>query len=152
MALTAAISMYKPRVWVNHVDPKLRYLADIDPVEFWKAVNGKMKPCDFGNMDDTDRRAAMIRLATGPAFNTHEIKNSGIATDGMGRPVDNNFNPDGFAACVIKGVMESSARTRSQFFSRQVLEEAGIIPKPEEPSADPPFEVPGLGDILDSLT
>ena len=121
-----------PIVRVRHVDPKHMWYAKINPVEFWKAVRAKMKTLPLAG-DDAERKSSMLRLATGPSFTREEIRTSGIATDMMDRAVDDNFNPEGFANCVIEEMKRHpDSRVRDYFFSRKVLEEAGILSVPKK--------------------
>ena len=121
--------MINPVVTVKHVDPNYKYYVKIDPAKFWQAVYKKMTGFNFFAAD-VDRMNDMVRLATGPSFTLDEIRD-GIATDMSGKPVDSNLNPAGFSGCVVEEMLKKdyASAARDHFFSRKVLQEAGIITK-----------------------
>ena len=118
-----------PIVRVEHKNPGAVWFARVNPERFWQAVHGRMKGLDFSG-DTEARERNLAQLAMGPSFTAEEIKDLGIATDMQGKPIDKNFNPEGFARCVIEEIRKTGDSRREAFFSRQVLQQAGLLPKP----------------------
>ena len=120
--------MTNPIVSVRHINPEHVYFAQINPPKFWQAVHNKMNNLDLSISDPEQLKAAMVRLASGPSFTLGEIR-GGIATDMSGKPVDNNLDPTDFSQFVVQGMLHSPVTSeRNHFFSKEVLQDAGIVP------------------------
>ena len=122
--------MRSPIVNVRNVKPGYPYYARINPANFWKMVVAKTTPQLTGT--DSELKDGLVRLALGPQLTTDEIVGNDIATNMDGSPLDENFSPADFAEFVVHGMLtdpEVGSIAKEYFFSRAVLEEAGIIPK-----------------------
>jgi hypothetical protein len=120
--------MSLPIAIVKHVDPKHGYQIRVNPKNFWKRVIEKMTTNLTGTDDEI--KQSLIRLAKGPEFAVDEIQRYEIATNMDGSPVNNDLNPLDFSRLVVHFLLHrTDYRERDTFFSRVLLEEAGIIPK-----------------------
>ena len=131
--------MGNPIVSVRNVVPDRRYSVEINPANFWKALVAKTTPNLTGT--GTGLKDNLVRLALGPQFTTQEIIEGDIATNIDGSPLNEHFSPVDFTRLVVQGVLTDPfndyAGARDHFFSRQVLEEAGIVPKEDNAPISP---------------
>ena len=127
--------MGSPMVTVRNVEPGCRYYARVNAANFWKMVVAKTTPKLAGT--DSELKDGLVRLALGPEFTMAEIIENDVATNADGSTLNEHFSPVDFARLVVQDIISYKPNPlctleiadREHFFSRAVLEEAGIIPK-----------------------
>ena len=119
-------------VIANNTNPKDTYHASVYPERFWANVFRK-KQLDLNKIADPNTlKEYLIECALGTEFTVEEIMREGIASDYMGRPVDEHFSAKDFGKCVVNEMNTNYLPYRSKFFSKEILIEAGVLPAQEQ--------------------